>query len=961
MTNASSLLRRLAALAVVVTALAFVLPPSATPLFHPTAATASSGGGQVGGGNNGNGGLTCPTGQAGCTSNVPYCKNGAGWIDMNGGSYLLYQAPWVGCNPGIHISHNNVSENCVVSFFVFDFYGVGNASNVDTYAVHQLNPARPGCPNGPAAQYLVYSPNPSDTGSSPSAYQSTVGTAWCGHGSLPSSPGAAPSTACVGYSPYSNALVHVSPLSQHYTTVYSSSVPGRVVNYTRTCSQLEANPSPIPALLANNSIVTNPWGAGTLTVGQAVRMALMGSRQQLGGATSAYDAWYQAFARSPFGGGTPSIYLRLAASVINDLAASSPSLATPTVGNVTALRFGDLVSCSSDAQYIAVSNARHTNDVYYGVCVVPVSQKTQVGTESSPYLPAGSPSYSFQSLAMSGGPAFLSAPAQPDNNYPVWRQIIYNDVLNNKYMTGSRGTIPGAPASFPWTIYAPGGANSVGSDALSAAKTAQLSARCYGGSAGSVISAKSSTVVKPVPAMQYPPQNAVVQVQINADPQYAATGGTYHPTLFSATQSPLLCGTGTTLIDCSVAYPGLYTLNTPTSPSWHLTLTSSDPSRYTQCSSMHQTGCQFYVQDLGPTQLQAYFFQATPPGVTLHLDAAVSGTGMYTIYAARTPVSGMTRTSSSITICGDGQFNGIGTGFSDLSCPVGVTLAPPATSSRVVGSAHAVETAHACPIGSTPAGAHCVSVLTGSTHTLSARTCALDGGTYHVGHARATCALVVARAVAEVLSPEATLTGGWRVLSGPASAVLTGGSTYPATKSYSCPSGWSGNAGSPTCSRTITGISKQSCLNNGGSWVGSTCVKHISATVSYTCNPGDSLSGTTCTVSSSGAGTPTTTNPPPGYDPLACPYGGTQSGSSCVLRGTATSCVSIPGGVWNAGTGLCTYPAGLSTSTTTTPVTTTTFPPPIQVPIVYQPNNTGNFQVIGSRDIIVIGAGSNPG
>jgi hypothetical protein len=112
--------------------------------------------------------------------------------------------------------------------------------------------------------------------------------------------------------------------------------------------------------------------------------------------------------------------------------------------------------------------------------------------------------------------------------------------------------------------------------------------------------------------------------------------------------------------------------------------------------------------------------------------------------------------------------------------------------------------------------------------------------------------------------------------------------TYSATVTpndgYYCPSGWLPPTGSTECDR-IANISHAACTADGGTWLGGTsCELYTAASYgtdggafgnTYSCNSGDTISGTTCTHTYGAyiGGS------------YSCPYGGTLSGLTCTISG----------------------------------------------------------------------------
>jgi RHS repeat-associated protein len=130
--------------------------------------------------------------------------------------------------------------------------------------------------------------------------------------------------------------------------------------------------------------------------------------------------------------------------------------------------------------------------------------------------------------------------------------------------------------------------------------------------------------------------------------------------------------------------------------------------------------------------------------------------------------------------------------------------------------------------------------------------------------------------------------------------------TYTATASYSCPNG--GSLSNGTCIKTTnyTATASSSCPY-GGTLSGNSCntTSVYAASASYSCPSGGSLSGTTCY-------TTTTSNATASY---SCPNGGTASGSNCIQTSTYAATYGF---VCNAGD---TLNNGTCMRTTTTAAT----------------------------------------
>ena len=115
----------------------------------------------------------------------------------------------------------------------------------------------------------------------------------------------------------------------------------------------------------------------------------------------------------------------------------------------------------------------------------------------------------------------------------------------------------------------------------------------------------------------------------------------------------------------------------------------------------------------------------------------------------------------------------------------------------------------------------------------------------------------------------------------------TSTSTYAASEEGSCSSGWTlgGSYGAWYCYRVISST-EANCVNNGGSYNSSngTCTLTTSATISWYCPSGGTLSNTTCTVTTTSSYAATYNN----TSYYSCPSGGTLSGSTCTTTSTST-------------------------------------------------------------------------
>ena len=637
-------LRRLAALGAV--ALAFGVVPVATlAAVHPAPAAASSITNSTGA--SGDAGPVGPSCGTHCYDGVAYCHDGAGYIP--GG--LLFLAPYPLCwDP--HAQPYSVSQTCVTAYDVWRFYGTGNPNSgserVDAYSVSAL-PLQQFC--DPAQNRATFfAPDPTDTGTSASMryYQQTPGDAWCQGGVARSLSMNGPKhVSCVGFSPSTGEDIHFDPNGQPTTDPpIAVATPGG-----RSCAALQTSPNPVAPLLSDSTLVDNPWLPGQkITIAQAVREALVGSPAQLGGKRSTYGYW----------AGLADVTARMAAAVVDATAATSPTSPLPSVGNPGSLSFNDHVACSSDLQYVATSKAKEVN---YGLCEVPVAQLlTKMGDGSltlwarDAYAETG---YRSGTYVPAGARFFAGAGNTRQSPVPAWRRIIYDNVAS--------GHVGFTAVAFPYQPYTNNGDYAVAPDQALAARAASSGATCYWGEAGTVLHNSSLGGSVASSGLVLPPADAIVQITINPNPAYATTGGTYHPVTFTSSASALLCPVGQQYVPCAQAYPGEYALD---ALNWHLTLTSSDPSTYRQCTYQQETGCQYYVTSDSGGSLTAVFYQATPPGVTLHLNAG-GISGSYTISASGHPSSYAVGGGNGIVLCGDGVFANRETGLAVLDCTHG--------------------------------------------------------------------------------------------------------------------------------------------------------------------------------------------------------------------------------------------------------------------------------------------------
>jgi hypothetical protein len=606
---------------------------------------------------------------------------------------------------------------------VFRFYGTGSVNSDDTVDSYSVSTAMPENYCGSTINpYELYSPDPTDSPAGNAAvYDETPGDAWCEGGvSFPRTLNGSPVAGCVGVSSHTFNTFHVAP-DGLITTLPPVAV---VDNNDQSCRSLQSSPDLVAGLLSNNTLVTNPFGSSpaTVTIATAVKEALVGSTTQLGGSKeSTYDYWEHLAETTP----------RMAAAVINDQSAASPSIPLPTVGSPSSLSYGDGVTCSSDLDYVSSSTS---NEVNYGACTIPVMRQVvefSNGTNTTWALPEWTSSSAAATDWVYAGARFDNRTGNtaqtPATN---WRKIIYNDVLSGQIRSGTSGTVAGPTYGFPWSAYINNGIYATANDQITAAQQASEGADCYFGSGGVVSGSATTSTTAGTTTGFMPPANAIIQVAIQPDPTYGATGGTLHPNTFTAIATGLLCPDPSSgaYEDCNTLYPGQYVLN---SVNWHLSL-DSDSAAYQECAAQTQQGCQFYIaqqNNVGP--LVAYFYSATQPGVALNLN--VTGiSGSYTIYPSTSSTPGSTTSSGSILFCGDGTFNNNQSGLSELSCISGggVTLTPPATESSFSSgttSSKTIQLASAtltCSAGWTLSGSTCTRTVVSIT---TSKGCAAAG------------------------------------------------------------------------------------------------------------------------------------------------------------------------------------------------------------------------------------------
>lgn len=828
-TTTSRRVRQLAVIAVIAVFFSSVFvvltPFTSIPFLSPSSASA----GNVtapGGGGGSTGGSGC-TGTS-CTSTSSTCDQATGQGLLNGS--LLYDAPFPLCYTGPHGPPftANTYQTCAVAFLTWRFYGSGSVNGTDTVNSYTLSSAIPQdyCTGTPTSiGYNLYAPDPADSpAANVAVYEKTPGDAWCQTGdAFPQSYGATPTAACIGVSPHTFSEFHIAP-DGLITTLPPDAI---VDNAGQSCRALQTSPDPVAALLSNTTLVNNPFGSSpkTVTVATAVKEALIGSKSQLGGKESTYDFWQHLVNTTPV----------MAAAVINDASAANPRNAVPVVGNLSSLSYGDGVSCSSDLDFTSTSLSTEKN---YGTCTIPVMRQ----------VVAFGNSWAFPTWTVSkdGATDWVYAGARFDQRSgnggaANWRKIIYNDVLSGQIRSGNSGTQPGPAYGFPYSAYINNGIYATAEDPITAAQQASTGADCYFGSGGVVSGKTSSSSTASTTEGVMPPANAIVQLALQPEPSYGATGGTLHPNTFTAIATGLLCPDPTSgqYEDCNTLYPGQYTLN---SINWHLTL-NTNSAAYKQCAQQTQKGCQFYIaqqNNVGP--LVAYFYSATQPGQTLSLD--VTGiSGSYTVTASASTTTGSTKSSGSILFCGDGTFNNNQSGLSALSCAAGggVTLtaaAPDTTTTTSPGTTTTAPggsgTTYSCTAPWTLSGSNCTRVVTSITTSAA---CVNAGDKWSGGQCITTIPANI----------------------GSGSGGGTTPTTTPIVTKYSCPSGWT--LSGTTCTRVVTSVTTSAlCAHDGDSWSGGQCHASIAATATTTgggTTPTTTPTGPTTTV----LGTTTTTFP----------------------------------------------------------------------------------------------------
>ena len=206
-------------------------------------------------------------------------------------------------------------------------------------------------------------------------------------------------------------------------------------------------------------------------------------------------------------------------------------------------------------------------------------------------------------------------------------------------------------------------------------------------------------------------------------------------------------------------------------------------------------------------------------------------------------------------------------------------------------------TTYSCPSGGTLSGTSCV------TTTTTAATATTGTTTYSSTCTTSSSYAATATSTynAEAMTVSQTQEQNCQYPTG-----NIGGTWYCGAyiTTYSCPSG--GSLSGSTCTTSSSyaaawnsGGGYYSCPS-GGSLSGSTCTTSSSyaATATtggttYSCPSGGTLSGTQCTTSSSYAATPTT-----GTTTYSCPSGGSLSGSTCTTTSSyaATATTTSPGG-----------------------------------------------------------------
>ena len=324
---------------------------------------------------------------------------------------------------------------------------------------------------------------------------------------------------------------------------------------------------------------------------------------------------------------------------------------------------------------------------------------------------------------------------------------------------------------------------------------------------------------------------------------------------------------------------------------------------------------------------------AATPNYSCPAGSTLQGTACYTTQTQAASVSyscpaGYTQSGNSCTQT---------TSYSATAtyvCPSGFTLSGSTCSST---SSYGASASYSCPSGWTLSGTTCSqdqTISAGSSYQCyGSSTLGLDDGKY--SKQPGTYCLIAAVSLGN--GKKCPTTYGTMSLHHQ-SLITSGGGLqwcmFNPARVYTCPGGYN-NPGSGVCTITATQTATvtYSCPN-GGTLSGSTCTIETSqnASIDYSCPNGGTLSGTSCTTSTTVSATPSyycpsgwslsgttcsSTVSQPATVAYACPSGGALSGTTCTVTTSQAANVSYncPSG-WSLSGTQCT-----STSTqTATPI-----------------------------------------